>query len=101
MICLKTEYKVKSEYVAEVKRAIAEFVAAVHEKESGTKRYEAYVHPDGVSFTHLMAFENKTAEELHRNTPHVKKFVSVLYPVCEHEPVFTRLERIGETSFGA
>ena len=34
-------------------------------------------------FVHFMAFEGDATEQLHRNTPHVQRFVKALYPNCE------------------
>ena len=88
-------YRVKKQKIAEVKKAISEFVRQVKKKERGTLRYESFQlekHPS--EFVHLMKFKDKKAEDLHRKTEYVKKFVAVLYPVCEKKPVFVRLKEI-------
>ena len=35
-----------------------------------------------------MAFANEKARDLHTRTPHVKRFVEVLYPLCIEPPMF-------------
>ena len=73
--------------------AIKELVNQVKKHEKGTLIYDAY-QEDNISFTHLMCFKDEKSEEIHRNSSYVKKFVSVLYPNCEKEPVFIELRKI-------
>jgi quinol monooxygenase YgiN len=93
MINKIAEFKVKAEKLEECRKAIAEFVEAT-KSEPGTLRYEAFVKEDGVSFVHFMQFKDEEAEKFHQKTPHVQKFVEVLYPNCEIEPRFTELKEV-------
>ncbi len=88
-------YQVKEDKVDDVRFAATEFVEAVKENEPGTLFYESYQGKGDLSFFHLMTFENKVAEELHRKTPHMTAFEVKLYPNCEDEPVFVELELVG------
>jgi quinol monooxygenase YgiN len=87
-------YQVKIDKVEEVRLAAAEFVAAVKENEPGTLFYESYQGKGDLSFFHLMTFEDKVAEELHRKTPHMTAFELKLYPNCEDEPGVVELELV-------
>jgi quinol monooxygenase YgiN len=86
-------FRVRPAEVAAAERAIIEFVARVAD-EPGTLRYESFREADGVSYVHVMTFADDAAEEAHRGTEHVKKFVADLYPRCEVQPVFTDLKKI-------
>lgn len=88
-------YRVKKEKVKEVRGAVAEFVAAVKEKEPGALFYEAYQGRGDVSFFHVMTFADEASEESHRQTQHMEAFVRKLYPSCEEEPGFVDLELVG------
>ncbi|CAN5136231.1 hypothetical protein BH09PAT1_BH09PAT1_4840 [soil metagenome] len=95
MIYKKAEYKVKKEFVAKAEEIILDFIKQVHTNENDTHVYDAFLGEDGVSFTHFMVFAGSAAEEVHKNTSYVQEFVAALYPLCEVEPVFTRLSPIG------
>jgi quinol monooxygenase YgiN len=95
MIYRKAEFKVRPDKVEEAEGIIASFIAQVHTNEPDTKIYDAFLQEDGSTFMHLMAFSGVDAEEHHRNTSYVQEFVAKLYPLCEDQPVFTRLSPIG------
>ena len=86
-------FKVRAAEVAAAERAIIEFVSKVAD-EPGTLRYESFREADGVSYIHMMAFADDKAEEAHKQTEHVKRFVAELYPKCEVQPVFTDLKKV-------
>ena len=88
MISKIAKFKVKQEHLDECLEAIREFVNAVKHHEQDTLYYESFQESDGVSFTHIMSFKDEAAENLHKNTAHVNKFVNLLYPNCEQKPVF-------------
>jgi len=88
-------YQVKEDKVDDVRIAVSEFIGAVKENEPGTLFYESYQGKGDLSFFHLMTFENKVAEELHRQTPHMTAFELKLYPNCEDEPGMVELELVG------
>lgn len=89
MIIKIAEYKVKKDALEKVLKAIRVFVNKIHKHEPKTF-YEAYRRSD-LEFTHLMKFPNTQAEEKHASSPYTEKFVNILYPNCETEPVFTDL----------
>ena len=88
-------YQVKENKVDDVRLAVTEFVDAVKENEPGTLFYESYQGKGDLSFFHLMTFENKVAEELHRQTPHMRTFELKLFPNCEDEPGVVELTLVG------
>jgi len=95
MIYRRAEFKVRKERIGEAEGIIAAFISQVHTNEQETKIYDAFLEEDGLTFMHLMAFSGVEAEEQHRNTPYLQEFIAKLYPLCEIQPVFTRLSPIG------
>jgi quinol monooxygenase YgiN len=98
MHCRVARFQVRPEEVAAAKAAIARFVAAVHAEEPGTLRYDAFQEEDGVSFLHIMCFQDEAAETHHRGTAHVRAFVTALYPLCAVAPWFTAIEAVTDAN---
>lgn len=98
MIYKIAEYKIREKVLAESLEDIQVFTKAIKGNEPDTLLYEAYQKDDGVSFIHFMVFKDAKAEEAHRETEHVNRFVEVLYPLCEEEPVFTDITKIASTN---
>lgn len=74
-------FRVKPGSLARCRAAIEEFVAYIREHEPGTRLYLALQEKrDPESFLHLMIFADAGAEESHRTSPGVQKFVAILYP---------------------
>jgi quinol monooxygenase YgiN len=92
-------FKVDPRRLADARRAISSFIEAVGRLEPGTLAYEAFQEPEGV-FLHFMTFESEAAESLHRSTPHVRRFVDELYPLCVEKPLFTELTSVAEVRRG-
>jgi quinol monooxygenase YgiN len=84
-------FRVRADVAIQAKLLVAGFVDAVRRNEPFTRRYETWVEEDGVTFVHLMEFEDDEAEAFHRETPHVQTFVTELRPLCEEELRFTAL----------
>jgi quinol monooxygenase YgiN len=75
------EFRVRPETLPACLAAIRELVATVHAQEPGTRLYVSFQDPaDETHFLHVMIFEDGRAEEPHRSSAWVKKFVGVLYP---------------------
>ena len=88
-------YKVHEKKIDAAKTAIREFIEQVRKNESGTLSYSSFQSKENFSlFTHIITFENEKAEEIHRNSIYIKKFVDTLYPICESQPVFTEVNLI-------
>jgi quinol monooxygenase YgiN len=88
-------YEVRKDAVAQAQALVAAFVNEVSRKEGGTAFYKAWQeveHP--TRFVHHMGFRTPTAEEYHRKTAWVKKFVEGLYPLCVQEPVFVEVRPV-------
>lgn len=94
MINIIVTYKVKQDKIDLVLEAIKQFISNIKKNEPNTLVYEAFQKDDKVSFIHIMSFKDKKSEQIHRNSSYVKKFVSILYPNCEQQPVFTNLTLI-------
>jgi quinol monooxygenase YgiN len=92
---LMGEYKIKKGKLVQARKAIIEFVHAVWKNEPGTLHYGAYQFGHrGRGFVHFMAFRNAKAERIHGSTEHVRKFRSILYPLCEEKPKFTEISAL-------
>jgi quinol monooxygenase YgiN len=75
--------------------AIREFVAYVSANEPRTRRYASFTdRDDPTSFTHVMVFEDETAEDAHANSAAVQRFTDVLYPLCVDGVRFERFELV-------
>jgi len=90
-------YKAKREKLPEVLAVIGELVTATKTNDPGTLRYEAYQEADEVSFVHFMCFVDQAADNTHRTAAHTKKFIRVIYPLCDEEPIFFDLHQIAPT----
>src|SRR5271155_3523399 len=89
-------YKVKENRLKVVLPAVKEFVKTVNKKERGkTLMYSAFQKKGSPhEFVHLMIFKDKKAEKAHSKSAHAKKFVEMLYPNTNGEPVFIDLSRL-------
>ena len=96
MISKYVTYKIKASEIDTVVHAVQMFVQAIKENESNTK-YTAYQAADKVSFMHTMVFSDEAAESNHRQAEHTLKFVEVVYPRCEIQPVFYDLTLLANT----
>ncbi len=92
---LFVSFKVKKENIEDAKRIITKFINHIKDKEPGTISYHCYQEKsDETSFIHVMTFQNEEAEETHRHTNYVRRFINELYPLCEMEPEFSELNLI-------
>lgn len=89
-------YRVKKGKAEEVKKAIEQFVFDVKRHDWGTVSYEAF-QEDELTFVHLMSFRDEKSERLHHEADHTNRFVDMLYPNCEKEPVFTELKPVASS----
>ena len=89
-------YRVKKGKTEEVRKAIEEFVFNVKRHDWGTVSYDAF-QEDEVTFVHFMAFRDEKSQALHQEADHTNRFVDLLYPICEKEPVFTELKLVKST----
>jgi quinol monooxygenase YgiN len=75
------QYRVKSEAVDKVKRAIEEFVSYVKANEPGTRLYVAWQQKDDPTrFVHFFIFADEAAHTKHGESEAVKRFESIYSP---------------------
>lgn len=91
MIRIFVQYKVKKDKINLIKNAIKDFIQGVKNTEPNTLYYTSYQLENKQKFIHLMTFKDELSEEKHRKSQNTKKFVNVLYPNCEQEPIFYKL----------
>jgi quinol monooxygenase YgiN len=89
-------YQVKPSAVAQVKRAIEEFVQYVQANEPGTQMYLAWQQKDDPTrFVHLFIFADAAAQARHGQSEAVKCFESIYSPeLAGGDVVFTDYEMI-------
>ncbi|MBI3158159.1 MAG: antibiotic biosynthesis monooxygenase [Chloroflexi bacterium] len=74
-------FEVKPEALEECLGAIRTFIAAVRENEPRTRLYLSLQEQDApTKFLHYFIFEDRAAEQFHRQTPWVLAFTGALYP---------------------
>lgn len=80
-------YEVRPEALDQVIAIIHEFVDYLKQNEPGTLRYEVWQEPDHPTrFVHIFVFRDAEADRIHSESEQVKRFASILYPLCL-EPV--------------
>src|SRR5881409_1032799 len=85
-----SSFTVKQENVKPAKRALAELVAEIRQKEPRTL-YLVFREDGSSTFFTLMAFEDEAAERRHAQSRHVAHFAKKLLPLCDGKPYFTEL----------
>jgi quinol monooxygenase YgiN len=88
-------FHVEPQHLDRAALAIEEFTRSVGEREPGTLRYESFRDANG-GFVHVMEFVDAAAELAHRGTEHVRRFVDVLYPLCDEKPTFTDMTPVAQ-----
>ncbi len=75
-------FQINLESLDLAKAAIEEFISAVRDNEPGTLIYLSIQSKDDpTEFLHYMEFADSAAEEIHRKSESVNKFVDILYPL--------------------
>ncbi len=90
------QYRVNSQSIDRVKRAIEEFVRYVKANESGTQMYVAWQQKDDPSrFVHFFIFADEAAFAAHSESEAVKRFESIYSPeLVGGDVVFTDYELV-------
>lgn len=97
MLYVMVQFRVKEGHVQEAEQLIGQFVEHVKLHEPGTLSYQSFqFNHDIQEFVHLMCFTGEDADERHKRSAHIKKFVDELYPICEQEPRFHHLGLVAE-----
>ena len=74
-----------------MKEAIDQFVRTVHVSEPGTRMYVSVQEEENeFKFLHIMIFVSEGAEKKHQNAGYTEKFVKILNPNCQSEPIFKK-----------
>ena len=92
-----SQYRLHYESVKNCLPAIEAYVAKVKATEPGVLAYASYRQPDGVSFTHVVAFRDGRAEIDHREAKHTRQFEDLLVPCCDIPPTFASGELVAST----
>jgi quinol monooxygenase YgiN len=75
-------FQINFESLDLAKAAIEEFISTEKDNELGTLIYLSIQSKDDpTEFLHYMEFADSAAEEVHRNSEAVNKFVDILYPL--------------------
>jgi len=90
------QYTVRAEKVAEVKKAIAEFLSEIRKNEPKTL-YLVFRENGCHTFIHWMRFENDAAERRHAQARYNDRFVKRLLPNCIGQAAFSEYGLLGAT----
>jgi quinol monooxygenase YgiN len=90
------QYTVRPEKVAEVKKAIAEFLSEIKKNEPRTL-YLVFRENGRHTFVHWMRFENEAAERRHSQARYNDRFVKRLLPNCVGKAAFSEYGLFGAT----
>lgn len=83
-------YRVRDDAVEATLEAIRTFVAAVKDREPGTRMYVAWQERDDpTAFVHTMTFDDEAAEEVHSSSEWVRAFTDAVYPLTVDGVSFT------------
>ena len=83
-------FQIRSDEVETAKQAVREFVDYIKANEPDTLIYSSVqAADDDTTFLHFMGFRDAAAEEKHRTSPGVMRFVEVLYPLTVDGVQFT------------
>ena len=87
-------YKVKPHAAAENERLISAVFAALERDTPEGIRYQVFKGADGVSFTHVSAFDGVEGNPLTR-IPAFKEFTAGIADRCEEPPITTQVDTVG------
>lgn len=97
MLYVMVQFRVKEGHVQEAEALIRGFVDNIREHEPDTLSYQSFqFNYDIQEFVHLMCFIGEEADEKHKHSAYIKKFVDQLYAICESEPRFHHLGLVAE-----
>ena len=97
-IYMTAQFKVRADALQQCEEAIREFVVYVELNEPQTRLYTSVQETgDSTRFLHFFIFDDEAAQEIHSNSPAVKRFTDVLYPACEAPVEFTEYSLVATT----
>ena len=95
------QFQIRPVGLEKAKQAIRDFVAYVKQHEPQTQLYTSMQEAeDETRFLHFFIFEDAAAEERHRTSDGVNRFVELLYPETVDGVVFTDYTVLASTHDG-
>jgi quinol monooxygenase YgiN len=92
-------YKVKADRVAENESLIAKVYEELHRLQPPGLRYATLRLDDGVSFVHIVSYEQADSNNALTTLPAFKAFAAEIRDRCEDQPVTNELKEIGSYGF--
>ena len=92
-------YRLKADCVAENERLAAAVYEELRRIRPAGLRYATFRLDDGVSFVHLVSYEENTAADALTSLASFKAFTAGVRDRCEDPPVTTELKEIGSYGF--
>ena len=92
-------YRLKADRVAENERLAAAVYEELRRIRPAGLRYATFRLDDGVSFVHLVSYEEDTATDALTSLASFKSFTAGVRDRCEDPPVTTELKEIGSYGF--
>jgi quinol monooxygenase YgiN len=95
MIHVQVTYRIRKERAVEAEREIAGFVATLQSNRPRFATYHIFRRADdAASLVHFITFRDHEAQLAHTQSPHIKRFVENMLPLCEVGPVYTDLKDV-------
>lgn len=92
-------YKVVSDRVQENQQMIRAVFDTLKSQQPEGLRYTSFLHADGATFTHLVAYEREENGSILTTLPAFQTFVKDIRQRCEEPPLTTELTQIGTYGF--
>jgi hypothetical protein len=92
-------YRVKADRVAENERYVGAVYEALRRLAPRGLRYATFRLDDGVSFVHLVSYENEDSARVLSSLPAFNAFTAGIKDRCEELPVTTELKEVGSYGF--
>ena len=91
-------FQIQPAHLNTAKQAIEEFITYIQANEPDTIIYTSVqLKSDETTFMHFMGFVDAAAEEKHRTSSGVQRFVEVLYPVTVDGVTFVDYDLLATT----
>jgi quinol monooxygenase YgiN len=95
---MTARFRIAPDSVQATLYAISDLVDYIKENEPGTIQYTSVQDfEDSFAFLNFFAFEDETAEEIHRASRGAQTFIATLLPLLEDDIIFQRWNPVATT----
>ena len=95
MIYVQVSYRIRKDHAEQAEREIAAFVTTLQNNRPRFATYNILRHAnDATSLVHFISFRDHEAQLEHTQSPHVRRFIERMLPLCEVGPIYTDLKEV-------